>query len=57
MTVNDRQYLHLQRGVSYMISIEKKGFKLKNIDIRDYRKNINPAINDTTDLGDIYLEK
>lgn len=49
--VKDYGNLKLQRKVSYLLSIEKAGFKKQIIDIRDFK-----SIKDTIDLGMIYMD-
>lgn len=55
--VNDYKNMHQQREISYNLAIEKKGFKKIVIDVRNYRKHDPPTVNDTIDLGLIYLDK
>lgn len=56
MTVRNYKDMHLQNEVSYNFFIEKEGYKKVMIDVRKYRKNTNPTVTDTIDLGLIYLE-
>jgi hypothetical protein len=57
VSVSDFKDMHRQRDVSYKFVIEKKGFKKMVIDVRNYKKNETPSLNDTIDLGIIYLDK
>jgi hypothetical protein len=50
---NNRNFI--LRSITYIHHFEKKGFKSKDIDVRNFRRNMMTNL-DTIDLGIIYLD-